>query len=225
MGQTERGSFVITVLSRVSPVLMSPEDADALAVPEPFERQVTEKLVVALTAASSAAVNAIASGDLAQFEAAVSCGVSSNLCDALAGMGTSDGRWQDVEIRMSWARSRPARRTLPGRVAITADMAPVFLEAARVFRSRSPREDFELSGPVIRLNRRPGDSNGEITIAGLVDDATRSVGISLSGDEYELAVRAHRDRLPLQATGALQKQGRRYTLLNPTSIRLLPVDE
>ncbi len=225
MGQTERGSFVITALSRVAPALQFAEEADALGIPEPFERRVTEKLASALDAASSAAAHAITSGDLSRFEAAVDRGVSANLCEAIAGMEASEEHWHDVEVRISWARSRPARRSLPARFLITADMAPVFQETARVLRSKSPRDDFELSGPVIRLNRGPEDSNGEVTVAGLVDEATRSVGILLSGDDYKLAVRAHQDRLPLSATGALQKQGRRYILSNPTSIRLLPVEE
>jgi hypothetical protein len=55
MGQTERGSFVIAALSRVSPELMPADEASALGIPEPFERQVTEMLACALGAASEAA--------------------------------------------------------------------------------------------------------------------------------------------------------------------------
>jgi len=225
MGQTERGSFVIAALSRVSPELMPADEASALGIPEPFERQVTEMLACALGAASQAAVNAIASGDLRQFERAVTQGVSANLCDAVAGMGVSEGGWRDVEIGMSWARSRPTRGIPPSRFLVTADMAPVFQETARLFKSKSPRDDFELSGPVVRLNRGPEDRDGEVTIAGLIDEATRSVVVCLTGDDYRLAVRAHQDRLPLSVTGALQKQGRRYTLMSPTSIRLVTLDE
>jgi len=225
MGQTERGSFVITALSRVSPELMRADEARELGIPEPFERQVTGTLAGALGAASEAAVTAIATGELKQFEAAVDQGVSANLCDAISGMGVSDGRWRDVEIGLSWARSRPTRGNALTRFLVTADMAPVLQETARLFKSKSPRDDFELCGPVVRLNRGPEDRDGDVTIAGLIDDATRSVVVSLTGDDYRLAVRAHQDRLPLSVTGILAKQGRRFILMNPTSIHLLNLEE
>jgi hypothetical protein len=225
MGQTEHGSFVVTALSRVSPELMPAHEATALGIPEPFERQVTQRLAHALAAASSAAVDAIATADVAQFEKAVEEGVSANLCESVASLGSFDGQWRNVEIGMSWARSRPMPGTSSTRFLVTADMAQVLHETARLFRSRAPRDDFEVRGPVVRLNRGPEDPIGEVTIAGVIDEETRSVFVTLTGHEYELAVRAHQERLPISVTGVLQKQGRRNTLLSPTSVKLLSLDE
>jgi hypothetical protein len=56
MGQTERGSYVLTILSPVAPELVAecqlPLD---LEMPEPYERQVTRTLAEALAAMAQAA--------------------------------------------------------------------------------------------------------------------------------------------------------------------------
>ena len=52
LGQTERGSFVVTILSRVTPSLSAPSAAhEELFLEEPFERRVSYKLVESLAAA------------------------------------------------------------------------------------------------------------------------------------------------------------------------------
>jgi hypothetical protein len=68
MGQTERGSFVLTILSRVTPDLAQPYPGVRDVVPEPFERKVTRRLAVALAAIDLSARAAIATGSLDTFE-------------------------------------------------------------------------------------------------------------------------------------------------------------
>ena len=84
MGQTERGSFVLTILSPVPPGLRPPEPLDGV-LPDPFERKVSQTLASGLLAARLAAQRAAVSGDVQPFREAVPRGVSANLCDALVG--------------------------------------------------------------------------------------------------------------------------------------------
>jgi hypothetical protein len=135
MGQTERGSFVLTALSRVPPRLTASTATQGSATEPPFERRVTEQLAVALNAASAAVGAAAASSPLAAFERAVAHGVSADLCEAIARIGTSERTWGDVEIAISWASARPGNRTLPVKSRFTADTMPVLQEAARLLRS------------------------------------------------------------------------------------------
>lgn len=93
LGQTEPGSFVFTILSRVPPALNAHQSSlvDDEADPEaPFERQVTYTLASGLSAAHRAAQRATASGDIEPFVQAVQAGVSANLCDALLGLAGTD---------------------------------------------------------------------------------------------------------------------------------------
>jgi hypothetical protein len=226
MGQTERGSFVVTILSRVTPDLVRHQAGIRNDVPEPFERKVTERLADALAAIDSSAKAAIATGNIDTFERSVEQGVSANLCDALAGMSEADGTERDVEISVAWARVRPTTHRPFVRYQVGRDIVPVLREVARVFKSRAPQEDFEVRGPVIRLVRVPPDApGGEVTIAGFVDGVPRNIWVHLEGDDYSRAADAFKQRLLVCVTGVLKKDGRRYWLHVPRGVRLLSPDE
>ncbi|MFC4313014.1 hypothetical protein ACFPN2_28280 [Steroidobacter flavus] len=224
MGQTERGSFVVTVLSRVPPDLISPAQAEDFGLPEPFERQVPVKLSTAIDAVTRAAGHAIATGSLDQFEAAVPRGVSSNLCTAMSGLGTADYGPRAVTIDMTWARSR--RVPPPPRAAtfVMPDFAPVLKEAALLLKTKAPREEFEMRGFVFRLRADPpGTHVGEVTVQAEVDGEPRNIWLDLQHADYALAARAHTERRLFSATGVLKKEGRSYRLFYPRNVRIIEV--
>ncbi|MEO1172439.1 MAG: hypothetical protein AAFX94_10370, partial [Myxococcota bacterium] len=104
LGQTEHGSFVVTLLSPVAPDLQTSlannqwrhfED-------EPVERQVTRRLFDALAAAREAAETAF-NESVEVFEQAVQRGVSANLCESLAGMLDQSN---DLLVSLLWAKTR-----------------------------------------------------------------------------------------------------------------------
>jgi hypothetical protein len=137
LGQTEHGSFVVTLLAPVPP-LLEPARGAAASGPawaslddEPLERMVTRRLMEALEASRNAAEMAL-SGDGAAFENAVTAGVSANLCEAVAGLiEQSDG----LDISLTWARTRPTPEALR-KVAFSSKDAEILKEAARTFRHR-----------------------------------------------------------------------------------------
>jgi hypothetical protein len=104
MGQTEKGSYVLTIHSPVSPELRT---VDAIAE-SPFERRVMETLTVSLAAIREAAKKAIASGDLQPFQDAVPLGINANLCDAVVGISRVTPT-KDFDVSVLWSRSRPTR--------------------------------------------------------------------------------------------------------------------
>ena len=223
MGQTERGSFVVTVLSRLPPEIPA-DQAQLLGIEEPFQRRVTDKLSEAMTAATNAAAHAIATGNLNDFEAAVPRGVSANLCDALSGLGTFEGTARNVAVNVSWAKARPTPPNRQDRFVMTPDVGPVFHEAAVLLKTKAPREEFEVRGQVFRLMRDPPNATeGEITVAGSIDGVPRNIWIVLTGADYGLAIQAHDHRSFLSAVGNLKKDGRSYRLHNARDVRI--VDE
>ena len=57
-------------------------------------------------------------------------------------------------------------------------------------------------GKVFRLERGEGDEYGVVTIRGVIDRSTRrQVKVSLSGENYNTAIHAHRQNLPVAVTG------------------------
>ncbi len=233
LGQTERGSYVITVISRVAPAMTPPTDStgkDAV-IEEPFERQVVSTLTRAVSAVSIAASNAAITQNFSRFNDVVDQGVSANLCDALVGLvGDPHERQRSLELSVAWSRSRPVTATHgnvpPARVRLSADIMPVLFEASRWFKEIAPLEDFELVGQVIGTHRHHEQTGqGRITVEAVVDERIRNVTIELSERDYALALEAHRDRLPISCTGELVKLQRSLRLNNPRGFTLFTKED
>jgi len=223
MGQTERGSFVLTILSPVVPELRPPEQSTLFPI-DPFERQVTRTLMDALKALDAAARMAAEQGDLAPFEAAVSRGVSANLCDAVAGLAAVSPD-EGVEIQMSWSRNRPVAGGASPRVSFGGDGIQFIKSAAQYFREAAPVEDFEVEGVVTRLSRDASASDGEVTITGSVDGGMRPILLQLGAEAYRDAVLAHGQQCTVRCVGELSKERRPYRLLSPRHFQVLPSDD
>jgi hypothetical protein len=218
MGQTERGSFVMTIQSPVPPALQGalfPQE-DLPEAAEPFERRVTKTLMRAIAALREAADESAATGDIRPFREAVPLGVSANLCDALVGLqeGT-DSDW--LEIGMSWAPARRmAEEAIRSSIRIPRDVSPVLQEAGRVFKQVASFEEITLQGFVTDLHREDSRA-GTITVSAVVEDRFRKVRIDLDPSDYDLAIAAHQKRLPVICEGDLVREGKGYVLKNPRS--------
>lgn len=222
MGQTERGSYVLTVLSPVPPELRPPQGTLWPAEPEdPYERLVTRTLMDALKALEEAARDAAAGGNMTPFQTAVNRGVSANLCDAVVGLSAVSPE-EGLDVQVSWSRSRPITGTIPSRVILGSDSIPLIEEAARQFREAASWEDIEVEGIVTRLVRGPDEPEGDVTITGAIDGQMRPITLSLDDDTYSRAVQAHDDRRTVRCTGELVKEGRGYRLKNPRHFEVLP---
>ena len=217
LGQTEHGSFVVTLLSPpIPPPLQEALIPDLDIVDDPFERQVTRRLAQALSAVRNASSEA-AGGDASAFNDAVSQGASANLCDALAQMIEPFG---SLDVSTTWARTRPLgdSRHL---VRFSREDALILREAARAYRNREPRLDFPLFGSVQRLKRDDSETDGTVTLRASIDGRTQSVTAVLSESDYNRAIEAHRERAPIKMEGDLDRFGQRWRLVNPRITEVL----
>ena len=218
LGQSERGSYVVTVRSPVAPALRAPsqlplwDDED-----EPFPRAVTLKLSQALRSATSAIRTAIETDRFEAFEAAVQQGVNANLCDALAQLAANGG---GLDVRISWALVRPAP-TVERQFRFSRDMARVLASAAQEFRRNEPKLDERLEGFVIHLDRAPEQTSGSATLRVLLDGRARRLRATFEPREYSLVVKAHDDKLLVSIEGDIFPSGQRWELRNPRNLRLL----
>ena len=211
LGQTEQGSFVVTLLTPpVCPRLpeMFPED---VGFGDPIERRMTLRLNEALAAAREA-TEAAAVGDGSAFAASVDKGVSANLCESLVQLVSP---FPALDISVAWAQTRPI--SLPREVFRFAKAdAAILSEAARRFRDREPRPDTRLFGTVQRLRREEEEAGGTIHLRTSIDDTNRSVAVVLKRSDYDRAVQAHKEKLPMILKGDLERSGQRWrNLLNP----------
>lgn len=225
MGQTERGSYVLTILSPVAPALAPEGELPLdLAPSEPYERQVTRTLAEGLAAMEQAARDAAASGGMGGFAHAIQRGVSANLCDAVAGLSAvSPG--EGLDIRIAWSRTRPVTNTMPSRIFLGSDSMPLIQEAARLFKDTAPVEDVELQGFVTRLARGPTETRGEVTLEGFVDGQLRRAIVELGEGIYAEAVQAHEQRQRVACAGDLVKERGGFRLQNPRHFRVLQGEE
>jgi hypothetical protein len=215
LGQTEQGSFVVTVISRVAPSLV-PASGQLFEAEEPFERRVIETLANSLSAVRRAAESAVSTGGVSSFVEAVPRGVSANLCDAIVGMFSTGESTRGVEFDFTWSRSRPQTDSaIPHKVILPSDVVPIIGEASRYFKETSPREEFELRGAVVKLERAEGSPTGRITVLGFVDEQLRRISIELNDPEYHKAVGAHDQERPVVCYGQLMREGKSHRLLSP----------
>lgn len=212
---TEKGSFIITISTKIPPILKVPEANDEkLIIEEPFERRVMMNLVLALEACREASKTALVSNEITSFETAIQKGVSANLCEAIMGISNSCGNEQ-LDISMEWSLGRPVTKGVPNKIEFNKDFLPFIGEAARTFKETKSIEEFELRGVVIKLASKDRKKSGEITVFGLLEGQQRTVNIKLEKSMYDIAIKAHQDGIPISCIGELKKHGNIYSLINP----------
>lgn len=216
LGQTEQGSYVLTVRMPVpSPrstgmqyELIPNQSGPTL---DPFERKVSTTLMQAVGAVHDSAHRYAESGDLKPLLRHVRLGVSANLCEALVGLHEETGSRQ-IRLQMSWAPTLPISDDRSSEFAFRGMDIPVLREASRLLRESAPRGEFRLIGPVVALRRNPMSFSGKVTVEALVDGAPRRVTLGLGAANYEQAIEAHQRNLQVRCWGELVKDGNHYAL-------------
>ena len=221
LGQTEQGSFVITLLTPVvPPPIQQPLSPEFVLDDDPIERQVTRRLASALAATRQATERTVA-GDANAFSKAVKDGVSANLCEALVEVIEP---FQTLDVSLTWARTRPTNRARDV-IRFAADDAPILREASRSFRDREPFPDKTLFGVVRTLSRDEDETDGTVTLMASIDGQNQSVKTVLRQSDYERAILAHKEKAPVVMKGDLERSGQRWHLLNPQIVDVIQDSE
>lgn len=221
-GMPQRGSYILTIISPVSPKISLGADllGDEMDI-EPFERRTMRTLAEAISALESASREVAATGELRPMRTAVLRGVSANLCEAILGLHDGSGE-MGVEFSFSWAPLRGVPPGVPRVVSVLPDFIPLIRETARIFRETETVDDTEVIGVVSALKHQ--GENNLVTITGMADGVTRNVQARLSGVDHSMAVDSYEKRIPISCTGELTREGKSWTLQNPREVRLLQGD-
>lgn len=222
LGQTEHGSYVVTLLTPVPPLLTSntqPNFWPELEV-EPFDRKVTRVLTQALHSIREAVVASNRGSGILAFNNVVQKGVSANLCEAIASIVEQT---ESVDVSVTWARTRPAPQVRDHSSFSRAD-GEILREAARIFRSLEPRYDERLIGYVTRLARPEDEWDGHITLKTLIDGKVRSLSANLDQNQYLLAVDAHKKQMPIALIGNIEPEGHRLKLTDVREVQFFDAE-
>ena len=225
-GQTEQGSFVVSLLSPV-PLNLDRQNSLFNNLPnisnDPFERKVTRKLVSGLRATREAVTLANRAYGINPFEERVAQGVSANLCEAVGNLiNTGDG--QGVDISVSWALTRTPHE---GNVRVSFDSsdASVLKEASRVLKGRQERPNERIEGYVILLGRGESQPKGRVRIKAVVDEVMSSVRVDFTEIDYSRVLEAHNLRQIVSLEGDLRREGQRWVLDNPRDLVIFEEDD
>lgn len=226
LGQTEQGSYVVTILVPMPlPGSTGPEQVEMFTSsqpkPEPFERQVTRRLVDSVAALATAVQGAEEKRDLEPFSTAITRGVSANLCEAV--VGAYEAVHTDlISVGVNWASLGSPRAD--GKVEAPAvavlqtkpNTIIVLKEACDFLRQQTePEPDIEVIGHVVGLKRETTDIEGEVTVFGNAGNRERHVTVMLPLEGYNRMVAAHKTDAPVSVTGTLEKRGQRFFLVAP----------
>lgn len=219
LGQTEHGSFVVSLMAPVAPITARALDGSRLWFEqEPLSRRVVLRLVEALQASRQAAERWNSGLFHQEFEAAVSAGVSANLCDAVVGLIESIER---LEIDVAWAANRRSRLP-PTRIEFSEAHRIPLRAVAQTLRTGGPRPETPFVASVHRLTRDHRALEGVVVIKTEIDGRVYSINAVLDEENYRAAIRAHETGRCVIVDGDLERIGQRWRITN-ASLRTLPV--
>jgi hypothetical protein len=220
LGQTERGSFTVTVACPL----------DAVANPEPliesapFTRRVTALLMRSLQRLSLAL-------DTDELNPLLNPTpdepvISANLCEGLLDM-TPIGEEASLTITASWARTLPppAAMPIPGQVRIVRELFPRIEElAARLRPAVAPRRQV-LVGFVDTLDGRPnpeGQREGPVVLRLVLSEGEPiRARVELDAADHHSAWQAYEQDQPVRLVGLLRRVGRMYRIDDVIGFRIL----
>lgn len=216
LGQTQKSSFVLTLLSPWNFHLdeqPSFEFHDAA-----FGRRVTRTLGTALVAAQDAVRKAGASG-VAPIVEAYQQGVSANLCSALGALARDAG---GIDLSVAWCPTRPE----PDRVSVRFDKddSPILLEAAKVLESQEPEPGTRLAGLISGITEDIERFDGRAILQTLYEGKSRRIPVEFGESDRETIFDAMKNKKFVRLVGDLVSKGPRLLLRNPRDIQTLSND-
>lgn len=215
LGQTEKGSYVLNIISHLAPSLKSSAPDGESPAHEPFERQVITTMATSLNKVYLASKSSAASGDFLPFRDSVKFGVTGNLCEAIVGLGKAAGR-AEISFDFFWSPARERPNAVPQRIIIGPDCFDIIEEAARVFKETFISEENDIEGYVVNIkDNQLGSPSGRITIATSLNEQLKKIHIDLEGDDYKNAANAIRDGKIVRCSGLIEKEGNRLLIKQP----------
>ena len=217
LGQTERGSYTVTLKCPMHAPLSADEPADDEV---PFARKATETLATSVFQIAQAIdrdrVDAVLQGPVDGVQ------VTANLCDALLRMQPERDN-SALAFSVTWASSRPSRITSAA-VVLRNEHFPFISFMSQRLRGTAVSEVAPFIAHVDELRGAigaDGRRHGEVRLTLYHEDEAFKARATLSSDQYDLAVRAHIAGRYVCVRGVLTRASRVATLGDVDAFDLL----
>lgn len=199
MGQTEVGSFVLTVETPLDIGGQQPLDGAT------FGRQ-TATLLLQSVAWLAASVRA---GEPQRVLEPVHGApvLSANLCEALVEMMPADES-ADLRLRSSWSPLLPVGPDIASEVHVDRNMYESIERVAHQLRPTRESQPDQFVGKVVELMGGPGDQGeveGPVVLQVQVDDELLKTRVMLGPQDYRKAASAHLEQLHVTVGGILRR--------------------
>lgn len=216
LGQSQRGSFILSILSRwdFTSDLQSTLDLGEAT----FGRRVTKCLAKALVATSLAIRKSVVDG-VEPFLQSYKEGVSANLCQALAKLAREgDG----IDVAVHWSPSSPERPV--DSLSLKREDAAILIEAAAALAGKENKQDYLMEGQIATITEAPDRFDGSAVLETIYGNSVRKVRIKFGQSDRVTIYDAAKNKLWVRVIGDLHREGNRLSLLNPRDIAIVPED-
>jgi hypothetical protein len=218
MGQTERGSFSISISCPLRAV-----EADHALLPgvETFSR----KAVTTMMQTVSHIVQAIDADAVSQLwtPAEGQIPVSVNLCEALLQMQPPESD-SHLDLGVSWAASLPPLVQVPQSIRIRHESFAIIEDVAKNLRPAQEPATCLFVGHVENVGGEPGDDGrmqGEVVLSLMLEDSVQAARVTLGPDEWLIAHAALRDHSVVRLKGILHRASRTHRITDVSEFSTL----
>lgn len=223
MGQTSVGSYVVTAYTPAQAKFFLTRKAEERASEAGglwddslSGREILDKLSSALKAMRSGLDEYRKSPSLGPFLEAVPDGISYELVKALD-LIVSTG---DTEVAIS--REEPEGATnLRTEVAFESSEAPVMRSVAVALAEDAEPADVSIVGEVTLLSRTHDQTDHVIRVDIEHGAEARKARVRLSPEQYDVALEAHRQDVPIRVSGRLEREGHLYWLYDASDVTVV----
>lgn len=212
MGQTEEGSFILTLLL---PVAFSDQNPSLpKTVNEPFGRLVSDKFEETLTAAKQLSKK----NGAADYETAFNAGLTSNFSHALTKIVERTGK---VGLNISSGNSDTSPRKVYNTKFKERD-AEVFEKFSTKYSEDEIHIRTEVVGTITNIQEANLRSPGSVTLSAKVDGITKNIKLPFTHSDRDTIIRAfdQKSEKYLSASGIITKNGNRYVLEQSSNLQV-----
>jgi hypothetical protein len=217
LGQSQRGSFILTVLS---PWDFVPGNQPSLDLADiTFGRRVTRSLAAALNATEVAIRQSVAAGTRPLLEAYRS-GVSSNFCLALAKLAREG---EGIDVSINWSPAQPESKDVS--IQLKREDSSILTEAAKELSRQEAEPDFTVEGVITGISEPADRFSGSVVLETILAGVVRKVRINFGAEDRKTIFEAAQAKRWVRVVGELSREGQRLSLANPRDIALIEAEE
>lgn len=228
LGQTERGSFIVSIICPLSPVVdsraMRQERVFTHEVDHDFMRRVTETLV----RSTASVVKCVQEGNIAIVQdPSPGCPpVSHEFCEALLEAQSTDGQ-ATLVVQPQWARGTRPPHSMPTEVQVRHDYIGAIKSIANALRPKEPPLCRKFAGRITSLSGHPGADEkmeGKVILSFQHDRGELlRAELNLSADEYAVACDAHKQNALVALSGVFVRGNQLHSIEQVADFQRLPL--